>query len=214
MFRYTLWFLGRQTESPKIMGLDEVFVHLVMNYYMKGDAYWLHDTDISKYYDAAMKIASNIIGKPAPALDMQDSTGKPFRLADVKSKYTLLVFWDPTCGHCRTEVPQVDSAYKAELKSKGVKIVGIRTEGGTDKWQEFIKEKKLYDWTHIYDPAHKSNYRAAYNVYTTPVIYLLDENKKILGKRLDHSNIGGVIEMIEKQQASGKLPGGKGVGMK
>src|SRR5690606_36224449 len=73
LFRYALWFLGRQTEQPKIMGLDEVFVHLVLNYYMKGDAYWLHDTDISKYYDAAMKIASNIIGKPAPPLQMQDT---------------------------------------------------------------------------------------------------------------------------------------------
>ncbi|HTM67173.1 MAG TPA: hypothetical protein VL093_12675 [Flavipsychrobacter sp.] len=41
-----------------------------------------------------------------------------------------------------------------------------------------------------------------YDVYSTPVIYLLDEKKIIRGKRLDHTNIMDVINMLEKKQAN------------
>ena len=42
--------------------------------------------------------------------------------------YTIVCFWDPTCGHCREEVPRMDSIYHAKWKNEGVKIYGVLTE--------------------------------------------------------------------------------------
>jgi thiol-disulfide isomerase/thioredoxin len=130
---------------------------------------------------------------------MQDFSGKKTTLSSMNSKYTLLVFWAPGCGHCQEMMPKIDSAYRASLKAKGLKIYAVRTEDDPKQWQDYIKEHHLEDWTHVYDPERRSDFRSKYNVYSTPVIYLLDEKKIIIGKRLDHSNIGQVIEMHERK---------------
>jgi hypothetical protein len=40
LFKYTLHWLAGNAERSKVMGMDEVFVHLVEKYYMRGDAGW------------------------------------------------------------------------------------------------------------------------------------------------------------------------------
>lgn len=204
MFKYTLWWITRYTESSKIMGMDAAFVYLVENYYMKGDAFWLSAEDLEKYVDRAHKIAPNVIGNMAPELKMPDVNGKMHSLHGLDAKYTILLFWSPECGHCLTEVPKIDSVYKAVLKKKGVKIFAVRTEGEVDKWKQVIKEKGLEDWLHVYDPERKTHFRSDYDIYSTPVLYLLDERKIIRGKRIDHSNIADVIDMLERKEKDNK----------
>ncbi len=199
LFKYTLWWVTRNAENSKIMGMDELFVYLVEKYYMKGDAYWLTNEDLQKYVDRVQKIAPNVIGNVAPEINMEDFSGKKIPLSSVKAKYTLVVFWTPSCGHCQQEIPKIDSAYRASLKAKGVKIYAVRTEDDPQQWQDFIKKNHIEDWTNVYDPNHESDFRTKYDVYSTPVLYLLDEKKIIRGKRIDHSNVGQVIEMLERK---------------
>jgi thiol-disulfide isomerase/thioredoxin len=200
MFHYTLWWLTRNAENSKIMGMDEVFVYLVENYYMKGDAVWLTNDELAKYTDRASKIAPNVIGNVAPEINLPSPVSKKNEsMTALKAKYTLLVFWSPECGHCQIEIPKIDSAYRAGLKDKGLRIYAVATEGDEKKLTEFINKNKLTDWVHVYDPEHVGDWRAKYDVYSTPTIYLLDEKKIIRGKRLDHTNIGAVMEMTEKK---------------
>ncbi len=203
LFKYTLWWLTRNAEASKIMGMDAVFVHLVENYYMKGDAYWLSSEELDKYVDRAHKIAPNVIGNLAPEINLPDINGKMQSLRGLNAKYTMLIFWSPDCGHCLAEMPKVDSMYRAVLKDKGVKIYAVRTDA-EEKWKEVIEKDKLQDWIHVHDPKHTSNFRADYDIYSTPVIYLLDEKKIIRGKRLDHINTASLIEMLEKKQKETK----------
>lgn len=200
MFHYTLWWLTQYVENSKVMGMDEVFVYLVENYYMKGDAFWLTNDELSKYLDRAQKIAPNVIGNIAPEIKLPNVTSKKEEtLSAVKAKYTLVIFYSPTCGHCQHELPKIDSAYKADLKARGVKIFTVATEGEDKAINEFITKNNMGEWTNTWDPDHTSDYHNKYDVYSTPTIYLLDTKKIIKGKRLDHSNIGGLIEMIEKK---------------
>lgn len=203
LFKYTLWWLTRNAETSKIMGMDRVFVYLVENYFMKGDAYWLDNEALGKYYDRAAKIAPNLIGRVAAEIKMTGLDNKEHALSDLKSKYTVVVFWDPTCGHCQKEIPALDSLYKAALKKRGVQIYAVRTEGDEKLWKEFIEKHDLKDWVNVYDPEHTSNYRSMYDVYSTPVIYLLDEKKIIRGKRIDHTSLLDVIDMLERKQKDG-----------
>lgn len=207
LFKYTLWWLTRNAETSKIMGMDAVFVYLVENYYMKGDAYWLSNEDLQKYIDRAHKIAPNVIGNIAPDINLPDINNNYHKLSDVNAKYTILIFWSPDCGHCQTEVPKLDSVYNAVLKKKGTKVYAVRTEGDEKKWQETITKDSIGDWINVYDPEHKSRFREDYDVYSTPTIYLLDEKKIIRGKRIDHTNIASLVEMLERKEKAEK--GGK-----
>jgi len=199
LFKYTLNWLSTNSQTTKVMGMDKVFVHLVDNYYMKGDATWLGTEDLNKYIDRAKKIAPNVINNPAPAFTAEDPDKKDLKLYDFKAKYTLLVFYSSDCSHCQHELPLVDSAYHAELKAKGVRVLAFNVEKNETQWREFIKKNKLEDWTHVWDPNYKSRYWALYDTQLVPAIYLLDEDKVIRGKKLDHSNIGKVIEITERK---------------
>jgi thiol-disulfide isomerase/thioredoxin len=128
---------------------------------------------------------------------MVDLQNKEHSLSGLKAKYTLLVFWSPTCGTCLEEVPKLDSLYRTVLKNKGVKMYAVRTDSDIKIWKEKIDQFGINDWINVYDPERKSNYRALYDVYGTPSVYLLDEKKIIRGKRVGHENILQLIELLE-----------------
>lgn len=202
MFHYSLWWLTRYAEDSKIMGMDEVFVYLVENYYMKGDAFWLSSDELQKYFNRAIAIAPNIIGNIAPEVRTQNIyTKKEEVLSAVKADYTLVVFYSPTCGHCQHEIPLIDSVYEAVLKRKGVKVFTVATEGDEKSITDFLEKQQVgMKWVNTWDPQHMSDYRNKYDVYSTPTIYLLDDKKIIRGKRLDHSNIAALIDNRERKQ--------------
>lgn len=203
LFRYTLRTLATNALQSKIMGMDEVFVHLVENYYMKGDAYWLSEKDLQWYEDRAKKIAPNVLGNIAPDLNLQDVfTLKDMPLHDVKAKYTLMVVWAYDCGTCQKEVPKLDSVYKAELKNKGVKIYSIASGGELSEIQKFITKNNIKEWINVADINNNTGFKEKYDAYATPKVYLFDENKKIIGKGLDYSNISEVIRMTERKTKS------------
>lgn len=202
MFKFVVWWLTYTYETSKYMGMDAVFVHLVEKYYVSGEAYWLKDEQLNKIISRAYSMAPNLIGQQAPPLEVKDTSLKPVSLYTTKGKYTILVFWDPTCGHCKIEVPKIDSAYNASWKSKGVALIGFKTEGTKGEWQDFIKEHHLNGWTHAWDPDGQSNYRRLYDVYSTPVVYLLDEKKKILAKRLGVEQLNDFMEKMDTKSGT------------
>lgn len=200
IFKYTLWWLTRNVENSKVMGMDEAFVYLVENYYMKGDAFWLTSDELNKYLDRAQKIAPNVIGNLAPEIKLPNViTQKDESLQGLKANYTLLIFYSPSCGHCQHEIPLLDSLYKAELKDKGLKVFTVATEGDEKAITDFITKNKLEGWTNTWDHEHAGDWRGKYDVYSTPTIYLLDDKKIIRGKRLDHTNLAGLVDMLEKK---------------
>jgi thiol-disulfide isomerase/thioredoxin len=206
LFNYTLSFLSNYGQNSHVMGMDKLYVHIVKNYYMKGDATWMSNDLLEKHIKRMTEIEPNLIGNLGYDITMKDTSGKKdVTVSQIKAKYKLLVIWEPTCGHCMKEIPQIDSMYKAaNLKAKGVKIIGICSEVNEKAWKEFIVKNQLNDWVHLYDPEHRSIYKSKYDVYSTPTIYLLDEKGIIVGKRIDHSNIASLVDMLEKQEAAKK----------
>ena len=65
-----------------------------------------------------------------------------------------------------------------------------------EKYLKYIAEHKL-PWINVYDGAHYNNAIEKYDVYSTPVIYLLDKNKVIKAKRFDASQLENMIKAVE-----------------
>ncbi|MBZ4157063.1 TlpA family protein disulfide reductase, partial [Escherichia fergusonii] len=92
------------------------------------------------------------LGNPAPVLDLTDTLGKTVSLYAQKSPFTLVVFWDPNCGHCKEELPRIDSIYRAKWKAKGVSVYSVNIyENEIVAWKQFLKEKNISkEWVQAY----------------------------------------------------------------
>ena len=203
MYQFLMVRFVQQYINPTYMGQDAVFVHLFEKYINTGKTEFF----TPQYKDFATKRAyslmANLIGRQAPQLDMVDTANKPMPLYSQTAPFTVVCFWDPTCSHCKDIVPKVDSIYKAKWKKEGVKIYAVKTEGPDDEWKKFIKEHDLEGWVHVYQLPSKEeedarmerpSYKQLYDVYQTPLLYLLDQDKRIIAKKLNYLQIDEVID--------------------
>jgi thiol-disulfide isomerase/thioredoxin len=204
MYPYLLTKFTNKYLNPEYMGQDKVFLYLFENFYTKGDTTFLNASSRKMIFDRAYSMMANQIGNPAPLLELTDTTGKISPMHNLKGPFTLVVFWDPTCGHCKEELPRVDSIYKAKWKSLGVQLYSVNiAEKTMDELKKFVNDKHFSpDWVYTYEPktardaqqaAGQPNFRQLYDVFKTPTLYLLDEKKNIIAKQLSIEQFDDLI---------------------
>ncbi|MDQ3192423.1 MAG: DUF5106 domain-containing protein [Bacteroidota bacterium] len=194
LFKYTLWFITNTYERSNVMGMDAVFVYLAEKYYMTNQAFWVDEQQLDKITKRAMTLKPLLLGKVAPNLVMKEMNNNISSLHNVKAKYTILYFWDPECGHCKKVTPQVYEVFE-KYKNKGLGSYVVCTEADLEKMKKFVEEKEL-KWMNVYDPQNQTNFRKTYDIFSTPVLYLLDENKEIIAKKI---SVEQLEEMLEKK---------------
>ncbi len=208
MFKFLLNWLTDEYISPKYMGQDAVFVHLFEQYHSKGISNWLNEKQMETINRRAYMLMANLIGAKAADLEMLDTTGKPSPLYQVEANYTVVVFWDPTCGHCKEELPRIDSVYRAKWKAHDVRMYGVLSADSKEdlkpEWLKYLREHNLGEWVNVYQTkeietanyaAQKPGYRQLYDVTLTPTIYLLDKNKSIIAKKLTWQQLDELLQV-------------------
>ncbi len=128
-------------------------------------------------------------------------------LYNINAKYIVLWFMDPECSHCREETPQLFDIYVNDLKDRDVVVLDIYLERNTDdwarfcnhigKWFTFVEKHKLYapGWINAWNPFANSRYK--YDISSTPKVYLLDKDKKIIAKNIGPEQIKDIIFNLE-----------------
>jgi peroxiredoxin len=188
VYHYVFLYLLNESNQSQIMGMDKVFVALSEKFILNDPKPWLDTATVRKIRERVIAVKPNLIGNIAPELKLQDSEGNYYSLRQTNAKFTLLYFWEPDCSHCQKTTPVLNKDLYQEFKNKGVEIYAVLTQNNKEKWMKAIQEYKIQEWTNVWDPAYTSNFRKLYDVTSTPIIYILDKNKKIVAKRLDVEN--------------------------
>jgi thiol-disulfide isomerase/thioredoxin len=206
LFKFTNKYI-----SPEFMGQDKVFLHLFQNFFSKGDTVLLNNESKKAITERAYSIMANLIGNSAPALDLNTMDNKAFSLYNSPAKFTFIAFWDPTCGHCKEEMPRVDSFYTKNWKQLGVQVIGVNTNvKELASWKQFITEQHFdAGWSHVYQTEAAFNaeinagkpttIRQLYDVFKTPTFYLLDKDKKIIAKNLTVDQFHDFLQSQQKK---------------
>ena len=210
-FKYITHQATYLSETSKIMCMDKVFVNLVDNYYLSGKATWASEKNLKDMKDAADKKRNCLCGSIAPDIILLDTTEQKWiSMHKNRGKYTLLVIWESNCGHCKKEVPELLEVYH-KWKDKGFVVYAVGNDLENDGWKKFVREKKL-DWINVSDTKEimtneaatalisqgktsllSLNYRTTWDVSSTPKVYLMDENMKIIAKSIGHEQIDAFL---------------------
>lgn len=191
IFQYFVIFVLNNFLESKIMGMDEVFVDVAETYYLTGEAYWSDSVYLEKLRDRVNKTKPNLIGAKAQELKMETITGEWVSLHETTAKYTILYFWEPNCGFCKTETPKLYNLFK-KYQDHGLVVFAIDTQGDRKQWEDYINEH-AFDWINAWDPHQQTYFRYYYDIHSTPTLYLLDNNKTIIAKRIDVDQLSKML---------------------
>jgi thiol-disulfide isomerase/thioredoxin len=229
VFKYMVHTVTHKYETSDIMGMDAVFAHMALTYYCPGKngpgrATWMEAEQQEKLCERARKLAPLTLGRKAPNLILTDTTEKRWiGMHDLPNEYILLVFWDPHCGVCKKELPKIKEVYDAQLKAMDVEVFCVAKavdETLLRDWKKFIREKEL-DWVnvglgkHVYEeakkdprkfiPAHTTieslNYAETFDVYSTPKMFLLDGERRFVGKQLTPEQVVDLVSRLRDMKA-------------
>jgi peroxiredoxin len=126
------------------------------------------------------------VGNKAPNFELvgdvfkNGSTVKvSIHLSDIKTKYKLVIFGGSWCPQCRAEMIQLIPHYN-NWKAKGVEVIFVSLDTDKNEYEKFIAPFPFYsacDYKKWESQAAKDYY-----VSSSPTIFLLDSNNKIILK--------------------------------
>lgn len=206
MNRFLLLKFVNRYLNQKYMWEDAIFVHLYQKYFASKNYSWLTVQGRKTITDRAYSLMANIMGTPAPDIELPDTSGKRISLYSQTDNYIIVCFWDPTCGHCKEVLPKLDTLYQKKWKAAGLQVYAVakETDGTKTDWLNFINGHHLQEWKNVYYSkaddksridAGIPGYSQLYDVQTFPTLYLLDKDKRIVAKKLSYEQIDEILRL-------------------
>lgn len=233
MYRFFVTKMVSNFEKSKIMGMDKVVNVFLDRYYCARDkegnpkGYWMDQEKLDELCKDNKTRLRLVQGEVPPNLILPDSTNeKWYNLHELESEYVILFFWDPECGHCKKETPKLQKLYANKLKDRNVEIFAVGKATGDDfeNWKAFIRKHNLSFINvgvteKIYQQAKENprslipskttleslNYQETYDIYSTPRVWILDKDKKIVAKSLSVAQIERYLDRLQGYEDSEKL---------
>lgn len=131
-------------------------------------------------------------GDDFPNLVLSDLNGNEFDLDSVEDEIVLVDFWASWCAPCRKAHPELVEVYEKYSASsfkggtKGFRIVSVSFDDKRKNWLNAI-EKDGLPWADQLSDGKAmpdSNIPMRYGFLQIPTSFLLDKDKRIIGKNL------------------------------
>lgn len=206
VYRWLILNLTQHYLQSRIMVYDEVYVHLVQRYFATGKVTGLAPSVIDEQIERATKWERLLVGRVAPELILFDTLRRAHSLHHMPGDYTLLLFWSPTCGHCRDIIPAVYKVYEKYADQLNVSAFAILTEPDeqtVSKWKKFLADHQMTDprWVNLNGGEANVDWREVYDITTTPQIFLIDnKDQKFVAKKLGADILENIFQVLIKEK--------------
>lgn len=178
---------------------DPVLVHLYDHY----DHDWIEEGregSIKRKIDVLRKV---IAGAKIPELISHDIDGKPHSTNDIKTKYTVIWFWDPDCDHCQEMTPVLHQMYTEHAEDYNFEVFAVEVNDDYDRWKKFSDEHNLWDWINLSTSMGEQNidFIEYFDILTTPVLLLVDNSNyhTIIARQISLSELQKFFEAEASQ---------------
>lgn len=199
VYQYVMGYLLRFFLTFERIGMNEVFVHIAETYFLPGKAHWLDAQSLEEISGHRDRMKASFVGQIAPDIEMQTLERDYISLHQVHADYTMLFFWKAGCGHCESAAKRLKK-FQNQAKSD-VEVFSVFTGSNRDNWKKFVDENQLNSFINVYDPENKTKFGSYYYVVSTPILLVLDPEKRIVAKFYGDAQISSFLEkIIEEEQ--------------
>lgn len=187
------WIAINYNEKGPVMGAEKVFVNLVNNYFSNDLGFWGDTTELEKIRDKAVEMQNSLLGMKGMDVTAFDYNDVSHSLYDLKDSLIVLFIYSTECDHCKEASPKIEALNKKWKGTGKVGFFGICIDKDKDEFRKF-NEKYGFTFPNVFDPQYKSQYYLKYHMDITPEIYVLDQNRILVGKNLQASQIPEILE--------------------
>lgn len=186
IFNYVLEYILSGFES---LSLNEAAYKLSMDY---GDFCSADNDNLKQRIKNNTKLA---IGKTAPEIVSETQKGNIFTLSEMKTDYTLLIFWATWCGHCQVSLPRLAAA-QSVFAEANMDIVAISIDSDNDLLDSYLRDNKM-PWKVICQcQGWDGSIVMDYAVFATPWMIIIDNKMNIVAKPYNEEKLYDFLEEI------------------
>lgn len=194
VYRWTVRYLYKLYQEAPVDGNTEVYNFIGEHYIIAEPNKWSDQQFIEEVTNRLTKSKMNPVGKTATNLKLTKPDGKITDLYSIKAPITILLFYNPECEACQSVTETLLAIYR-EYSGKGLEIFAVYVDKQKNEWLKYIQEKKL-GWINVFDPTGAEAVEKKYDIYAIPMIYILNENKKIIQKDVPIETLKNKIDQL------------------
>jgi len=155
--------------------------------------------------DGSLVVIDQSQRQSAPDITGTTLDGKPFSLAALRGKITVLNVWASWCSPCRAEAPVLEKVWQQQ-QGKDVQFIGLDTRDSDTSALTFIKKFGItYPNVIDRDGALQLRFSGTLPPQAIPSTLVVDANGKVAARALgkvSESTLLGMIEAARKTTAS------------
>jgi cytochrome c biogenesis protein CcmG/thiol:disulfide interchange protein DsbE len=135
-----------------------------------------------------------IVGRRAPAFDLQTLDGGRLSLASLRGSPVVLNFWASWCIPCREEAPLLTAA-AADYGARGLRVVGVVYQDSAESARDFMGR---YGQTYpgLLDPDGRT--AIDYGVFGIPETFFIDASGIVRARQVGAVTVDDLRRQIQK----------------
>ncbi len=193
--RFLLEMLLRYYSAKVNKPVEEyMYLYLVKNYFLNGEAAWIGDQQMKVLSQSYTERLPASLLQPAPEIELPDRRRENRSIRSIEAPYTLLIFWDYSCDHCRRALEDIVKTWRSRPES-GVEVFAVFTGENLNVWEAYLEQKLPAEWTHVYLTSG-SPVLYEYHVDRLPSMFLLNERKIIIDKSFTATDFSDFLEEL------------------
>ena len=192
LFKFTVNWIALEYKTPKTMGTEALYVHMIDTYWTPELAFWSNPEEIKGLRGEVNLMKPSLLGKIGQDIKAKNENGQEVSLYGLNTPIKVLYIYSYDCEHCQKETPDMVRVYN-QWKDKGVGVFSLSTDKDRTKWLDFVKQNKM-NFTNVLDPDRSSKYERKYHIDITPELYVLDKNNKIIASNLSPEQLPEFLE--------------------
>lgn len=192
LFKFVVNWIALEYKTPKTMGTEALYVHMIDTYWTPELAFWSNPEEIKGLRGEISLMKPSLIGKTAQDVQATNEKDEPVSIYAMKTPIKVVYIYSYDCEHCQKETPEMVQVYN-EWKNKGLDVFALCTDKDKTKWLEFVRKNNMA-FHNAFDPERKSRYERKYHIDITPELYVLDKNNKIIASNLSPEQLPEFLE--------------------
>ena len=173
--------------SSQMTAAENVYVHLVENYYDKGKTPWADPETVGKMSAQAKKLKPTLLTSKVPSFEVTANNGKKVTPKKMKSQFTILFLWNAEDEGQRDYLVSLVNMLNGREDDE-VELITIALKGDPVEWEKFIEFKQSGGYAKTKNclaSGQRDHFMETFNYSLSRArVFLLDDNQKIIAKDL------------------------------